>query len=206
MKKDKLYRQIDVFDKKTEGIISEIELDSFDLELIKSRFDIPKADQLMYNPYEIDLSKTDLFPLIKFDFKKYDYYVACYRGLTKSEQETLMINKYCKKDRRERLISQSKSNRDKFRKSLAHFDSFDLSLFDNLIKNEKETIKQKADKLKINQVQIISESSKYDRKVMDLQMCLDTVLFSGFGNLIIFGDSIFIYFEGEGKNNRWISK
>ena len=206
MEKDKIYRQIDVFDKKRERLIKEIELDSFDLELIKLRFDIPQDDQLMYNPYEIDLSKTDLFPTIKFDFKKYDYYVACYRGLTKTEQEILMINKYCKKDSRERLISQLKSNRDKFRSSLAHFDSLDLGLFDNLIKNEKEIIKQRADKLKIKQVQIISESSQFDRKLMDLQECFDSVLFSGFGNLIIFGDSKFVYFECEGKNNRWISK
>jgi len=206
MEKDKIYRQIDVFDKKTERLIKEIELDSFDLELIKSRFDIALDDQLMYNPYEIDLSKTDLFPTVKFDFKKYDYYIACYRGLTKTEQEILMINKYCKKDNRERLISQLKSNRDKFRNSLAHFDSLDLALFDNLIKNEKEIIKQRATKLKINQVQIISESSQFDRKLMDLQKCFDSILFSGFGNLIIFGDSKFVYFEGEGKNNRWISK
>ena len=82
----------------------------------------------------------------------------------------------------------------------------DLALFDNLIKNEKEIIKQRATKLKINQVQIISESSQFDRKLMDLQKCFDSVLFSGFGNLIIFGDSKFVYFEGEGKNNRWISK
>jgi hypothetical protein len=206
MGKDKIYRQIDVFDKKTEKLTKEIELDSFDIELMKLRFDIPQDDQLMYNPYEIDLSKTDLFPTVKFDFKKYDYYVACYRGLTKTEQEILLIKKYCIKDSRERLISQLKSNRDKFRNSLAHFDSLDLSLFDNLIKNEKEIIKQRADKLKIKQVQIISESSQFDRKLMDLQECFDSVLFSGFGNLIVFGDSKFVYFEGEGKNNRWISK
>lgn len=75
---DKLIRQIDIFDKRTDGLISEIGLDSFDLELMKSRFKVASNDPLMYNPYEIDLSNVDLFPNVKFDFNKYSYYLACY--------------------------------------------------------------------------------------------------------------------------------
>ncbi|AHW61562.1 hypothetical protein SAMN05444285_1672 [Draconibacterium orientale] len=206
MRKDKIYRQIDVFDKKTEELVDEIVLDFFDLDLMKSRFEIPPDDHLMYNPYEIDSSKTDLFSTIKFNFKKYDYFIACYRGLSKDEQEVWLINNYCKKALRKRLINQIKSHRDKFRKSLSHFDSLDLSLFDNLIINEKEIIRKQAEKLKTKQVYVISESSDFDRKIFNLNECLDSVLFSGFGNIIIFGESKFVYFEGEGKNNRWISK
>ena len=75
---DKLRRQIDVFDKESDSLINEIYLDLFDLELMKTRFNAPKDDYLMYNPYEIDSSKIDLFSEVKFDFKKYDYYLACY--------------------------------------------------------------------------------------------------------------------------------
>jgi hypothetical protein len=204
MKKDKLYRQIDVFDKKTEGLINEIELDSFDLELMKTRFNVSQDDYLMYNPYEIDSSKIDLFSNIKFDFKKYDYYLACYRGLTKNELEILMINKFCKPDRRERLIGLLKTNRGKL--CLSHFDSFDLSLFDSLNKNEKEIIKEKAGKYGINQVYIMSENSQFDRKIMYLNDYLDSILFSVSSSLTIFGDAKFVFYDGEGKNNRLISK
>jgi hypothetical protein len=75
---DKLIRQIDIFDKKTDGLTSEIGLDSFDLELMKSRFNVASNDPLMYNPYEIDSSNVDLFPNVKFDFNEYSYYLACY--------------------------------------------------------------------------------------------------------------------------------
>jgi hypothetical protein len=75
-----IYRQIDVYDKKTEGLVKELNLEIFDLELMKSRFNILKDDPLMYNPYEIDISKADLFPGIIFDFGRYDYFLACYSG------------------------------------------------------------------------------------------------------------------------------
>jgi hypothetical protein len=206
MSNQKIYRQIDVFDKKTERLIKEIELNSFDLELMKSRFNVPIDDPLMYYQYEIDLSKVDLFSSIEFNFKKHDYFLACFRGLTKHEREILTINKYCKSENRKRLIGLMTTNRSKFRETLPHFDSLDLSLFDNLIKNEKTIIKSIATKLGIEKVQIISENSGFDRKIMDLEECMDIVLSSGFGNLLIFGDSDFVYYEGEGKNNRWISK
>jgi hypothetical protein len=75
-----IYRQIDVFDKKTEALVKELNLEVFDLELMKSRFNILKNDPLMYNPYEIDMSKADLFPGIIFEFERYDYFLACYNG------------------------------------------------------------------------------------------------------------------------------
>jgi len=70
---DKVLRQIDVFDNGTDGLISEIKPSSFDLEFMKSRFNVMENDSLMYNPYEINSSHIDLFPKIKFDFKKYAY-------------------------------------------------------------------------------------------------------------------------------------
>jgi hypothetical protein len=78
MKKNQIHRQIDVFDKKTEKLIDEINIISFDLESMKARFNVPQEDYLMYNPYEIDSSKIDLFADIEFDFNKYDYFLACY--------------------------------------------------------------------------------------------------------------------------------
>jgi hypothetical protein len=73
-----IYRQIDAYDKKTEHLAKELKIEIFDIELMKSRFDIPMDDPLMYNQYEIDQSKKDLFPEIDFDFEKYDYFLACY--------------------------------------------------------------------------------------------------------------------------------
>lgn len=75
----KIIRQIDVFDKLSEELIEEINLDSFDLELMKSRFEIHPDDPLLYYQYEIDLTKTDLFPSIKFDFNKNLYFMATYQ-------------------------------------------------------------------------------------------------------------------------------
>lgn len=72
-------RQIDVFDKKTERLITEIKLDTFDLVLMKSRFNVSNNDPLMFKPYEINRVTTDLFPEINFDFIEYDYYLACYQ-------------------------------------------------------------------------------------------------------------------------------
>lgn len=73
-----LIRQVDVFEKKTERLNSEIVLDSFDLEVMKLRFVISPKDPMMFNPYLIDKTNIDLFPNIEFDFENYDYYLACY--------------------------------------------------------------------------------------------------------------------------------
>jgi hypothetical protein len=75
----KIIRQIDVFDKDSENLIEEIIIEPFDLELMKSRFEIQPDDPLMYYQYEIDTSKADIFPYIKFDFTKNLYFVATYQ-------------------------------------------------------------------------------------------------------------------------------
>jgi hypothetical protein len=54
-------------------------IESFDIRLMKSRFKIKRNDPLLYDPYEIDATKTDLFPEVKFNFKKYSYYLATYQ-------------------------------------------------------------------------------------------------------------------------------
>jgi len=71
-------RQIDYYDKITDKLIGEIDIESFDLDLIKKRFPISTKDPFVFNPYQIDLSNIDLFPNVVFDFKRYDYYLACY--------------------------------------------------------------------------------------------------------------------------------
>jgi hypothetical protein len=78
MKTHLRHRQIDYYDKITDKIIGEIDIESFDLDMIKKRFSIHKDDPFVFNPYLIDLSNVDLFPNVKFDFKRYDYYLACY--------------------------------------------------------------------------------------------------------------------------------
>jgi hypothetical protein len=73
-------RQIDVFDNKTELLVQEIAMDVFDLDTFKTRFNAKKEDPLMYDPYEITEETVDLFPDIKFDFKRFSYYVGCYQA------------------------------------------------------------------------------------------------------------------------------
>jgi hypothetical protein len=206
MKTEKLYRQIDVFDKKTEKLILEISIENFDLEKLKSAFKVPANDPLMYYQYEIDVITAKLFPEINFDFKHNSYIVSCFRGLTKDENEFFTINKFCRTEFRERVQILMKTNRKKFRNSLSHFEVLDFKLFENLNKSEKETIRKRAENAGINKVQIISESSNYDYKILNLEQYFNDILFSGYGNLSIFGDSEFVVYEGEGKNNRWISK
>jgi hypothetical protein len=72
-------RRIEVFDKKTDLLVNEIEIDPFDLKLMKTRFKIKKKDPLMYDPYEITLLNMDVFPLIDFDFEDYSYYLAAFQ-------------------------------------------------------------------------------------------------------------------------------
>lgn len=78
MKTHLRHRQIDYYDKITDKLIGEIDIESFDLNMIKKRFPILMDDPFVFNPYQIDLSNADLFPNVKFDFKRYDYYLACY--------------------------------------------------------------------------------------------------------------------------------
>jgi hypothetical protein len=78
MKTHLRHRQIDYYDKITDKLIGEIDIESFDLKMIMKRFSIPNDDPFVFNPYQIDLSTVDLFPNVNFDFKGYYYYLACY--------------------------------------------------------------------------------------------------------------------------------
>lgn len=71
-------RQIDYYDKITDKLIGEIDIEYFDLDVIKKRFPIPTDDPFVFNPYQIVLNNVDLFPNVKFDFKRYDYFLSCY--------------------------------------------------------------------------------------------------------------------------------
>lgn len=74
-----ILRKIDVFDNKTERLVTELNIESFELNLFKKRFDVKEQDPLMYNCYQITSSTVDLFPNITFEFEKYSYYVVCYQ-------------------------------------------------------------------------------------------------------------------------------
>ena len=89
MKTHSTVRQIDVFDKKTERLIEELKLDSFDLEFFKTKFVARQNDPLMYNPYKIDANNFQLFQNIKFEFDKYDYFLACYSDYSVSTNKKM---------------------------------------------------------------------------------------------------------------------
>lgn len=75
----KVIRQVDIFDKQTEGLVQEVPIHNFDLKTFRERFMAKSEDPLMYDPYEITSATMDLFPGIHFDFDKYSYQVSCYQ-------------------------------------------------------------------------------------------------------------------------------
>lgn len=78
----KIERLISWFDKDTELLVSEENIDSVDLEILKSIFKPPSEDPLMYNPYNIyedEARELNKYISLKFEFDKYYYQVDCFQ-------------------------------------------------------------------------------------------------------------------------------
>lgn len=78
----KIERLITVFDKKTEKLKEEINIDYVDLNQLKKIFDVPTDDPLMYNVYEIKPDQVEpvnilLKDKVEFDLQANVYYVEC---------------------------------------------------------------------------------------------------------------------------------
>jgi hypothetical protein len=80
--KMKVGRRISWWDKGSETLIDELNIDHIPLEAIKALFKPPAEDPLMYNQYQIDqLQVQDLarWVVLSFDFNLYAYFVECWR-------------------------------------------------------------------------------------------------------------------------------
>lgn len=76
----KIERSISWFDKRTEDLVGEINIDFIDLITLKSIFK-PSNDDDLHLVYRIDESngkQLEVLLNIKFDFEKYIYEMGCY--------------------------------------------------------------------------------------------------------------------------------
>lgn len=78
----KIERTISWFDKNTELLVSEMNIDSIDVEILKKIFNPSADDPLMYNPYDISEKKAHelkVYVHLNFEFDKYFYQVDCFQ-------------------------------------------------------------------------------------------------------------------------------
>jgi hypothetical protein len=125
------------------------------------------------------------------------------------ELEFKVIERFIVKEKQERFKSfiNKLTSRKKFTDKLAHFNDLDMTLFSEVNGNERQIIKEKIKPLnRITDCYIISENENIDGSRMNIDKALDQTIGTGFGTLLVFGDVDFVYYEGEGPNDRWISK
>jgi hypothetical protein len=123
--------------------------------------------------------------------------------------ETKVIERFVVKTKRDRYLTFIKSDktRDKFTKELAHFRDLRQGQFEEVKSDERKIIKDRIKSLgNIKDCYLISESSKLDKKTLDIDSALNEIIGYGMGTLIVFGDAEIVFYEGEGPSDRWISK
>jgi hypothetical protein len=74
--------------------------------------------------------------------------------------------------------------------------------------NESDFVLKRLSRLKIeaSKCYIISENSDLDTEVLDVSAAMMQIVGYGMATILVFGNADMIYFEDEGKNNRYISK
>ena len=78
----KIERVISCFDKNTEELVTEINIDDIDLELLKTIFKFKSEDPQMYDPYTITPEEVDKLKevvSIKFNFDYFIYQIDCFQ-------------------------------------------------------------------------------------------------------------------------------
>ena len=80
--KMKVERQISWWDKGSETLVGELNIDHIPFEDLKAMFQPPTEDPLMYNQYEIDplqVQDLDRWVALPFNFDLYSYFIECWR-------------------------------------------------------------------------------------------------------------------------------
>lgn len=123
--------------------------------------------------------------------------------------ETKVVERFVIKTKRDRYLTFIKNDktREKFISDLHHMNFLQTDLFDKVDGNEYDVIKARIKSLgNLSDCYLISDSSRLDKKILDIDTALRETIGSDSGTIIVFGDAEIIYSEAEGLNNRWISK
>jgi hypothetical protein len=123
--------------------------------------------------------------------------------------ETKVIERFVIKTKRDRYLTFIKNDktREKFINELHHMSFLQADLFDKVDGNEFDTIKERIKSLGIlKDCYLISDSSRLDKKRLDIDKALRETIGSDCGTIIVFGDAEIVYSEAEGFNNRLISR
>jgi hypothetical protein len=202
-----LVREIQVNKKGSDEVVKTIPLPEIEVNHLAMIFGSQADDPLFYKKYGIFPEQVKFFPNFKFDLARYDYFVVCYRGLSGEALEMLTVNRYFQKDKAKRFVDfiLSGKNRPKFTSALAHLKDLQYSKFKKVGSGEKELILKMITEQKLSKCYVISENKNIDRQFMEPERALTATIGYGMGTLLVFGDSELIYYEGEERNDRWVS-
>src|SRR5688572_11914235 len=120
------------------------------------------------------------------------------------ELEEKVIARFIVKSKRDRYLSfvRKESTRSKFIRDLSHFNFLDKDLFDKVVGNEYDFIKQRIHKLgNLKDCYIISENSRIDAKRLDINSALSETIGADIGTMLVFGNAEIVYAEAEGFNH-----
>ncbi|MGI4866413.1 MAG: hypothetical protein ACRYFZ_20980 [Janthinobacterium lividum] len=125
--------------------------------------------------------------------------------------EVKVVSRFVVKAKRDRYLSfvTSPRNRGKLLADLHSATVFlKMEAFEQVIGLEEETIKQTLQRhgLSTSTCYVISDNKSLDTQRLPLPEALCAVVGWGLGTLLVFGDAQVVYFEGEGKNIRYISR
>ena len=123
--------------------------------------------------------------------------------------ESKVIMRFLNKAKRNRYLAFIKNNktRPKFINDLSHVGFLQPDLFEKVEGNEFAFIKQRIQIFRLpKDCYVISENKAIDQKRLDIDTALLQTIAADQGTIPVFGDAEILYSEGEGFNNRWISK
>ncbi len=123
--------------------------------------------------------------------------------------EIKVILRFVEKDKQDRYIQllSSIKTRHKFIESLPHFKHFRWEYFEQVKGEETDFIVNRLNQNKIDSSKcyIISENPDLDTEILDVRSAMKETVGYGRTTILVCGEAEMIYFEDEGKNNRYIS-
>lgn len=124
--------------------------------------------------------------------------------------EIKVVENFVEKDKQDRYIQflSSIKTRHKFIDSLPHFKHFKWEYFEQVKGQETVFVHNRLNQAKIDvsKCYVISENTDLDTEILDIVSAMDEIAGYGMASIVVCGDAEIIYFEDEGKNNRYISK
>jgi hypothetical protein len=120
--------------------------------------------------------------------------------------EILFIENFCASNKKTRLLNliSSQKGRKKFLSTMYRLNFLDFSKFEKLTESESERILLATHAF--TDCYLISDDVGNDKIRIEKEEAIKKVVCSDTTTLMIFGNAEIVYCEGEGLNNRWISK